>query len=392
MATLLLIIIFTAYIGLGVPDSLFGSAWPAISETFGISESSAWLIFTPISCFTLISSLLSAKIIEKFGTKSVVIVSTFLTAIALLCSSFSKSPLVFILWGIPLGFGGGAIDSALNTYVALHYKASQMNYLHCFYGVGVAISPYIMSLALSSTTWQEGYRYASIIQFLIAVFAVCSIPLWKVHKKTNVQTKFEENNLDGSYKTLFKNPMLLPVCLIFLLACAVEVGAGTWATTYMVSVKGATKSKGALFLTFYYSGLALGRVLSGILSSKLSPNAINVVGMITVGVGVILLLIPVSFFSVCIIGLFLIGLGIGPIYPNMSFLTPRLFGENGAQKAMGLQMAGAFIGILIAPSFIGVLSSFFTLKIFTLFILITLAILAISYYIYLRIYKKNEKV
>ncbi|MBQ7373293.1 MAG: MFS transporter [Clostridia bacterium] len=392
MATLLLIVIFTAYIGLGVPDSLFGSAWPAICESLNVSESSAWMIVTPISCFTLLSSILSAKIIEILGAKWVSIISTFLTAVALFGTSFSQSPFAFILWGIPLGFGGGAIDSALNNYVALHYKASHMNFLHCFYGVGVAISPYIMSVALSFTTWRDGYKIASVLQLVIAFITLFSLPLWKVHNQRPNEIQ-PLNEIDGgSYKELFKNHLLVPVCLIFLFACAVEVTAGTWATTYLVTVKHATKSQGAFFLMFYYTGLALGRFLSGILSAKLSINKINALGMVIVSVGVVALIIPTSFIAISVVGLFLIGLGIGPIYPNFSFLTPRHFGENASQKAMGLQMAGAFIGVLVPPTIMGILADFLGMGIFPIFVLIALISLAICYYIYLRIFKKYGKV
>ena len=391
MATLLLLVIFTAYVGLGVPDSLFGSAWPAICESFGISQSSAWIITTPISCCTLFSSIISAKLIEKFGTKWVAIISTFITAVALFGMSFAPNPWIMVLFGVPLGFGGGAIDSGLNNYVALHYKASHMNYLHCFYGVGVAISPYIMSLALSFTTWRNGYRYASYLQLIIALVALLSIPLWKVHQNDPTGNLIKEENY-ASYKDLLKNKMIFPVCLILLLACAIEVTAGTWATTYFVSVKGATKSQGAFLLMFYYAGLALGRVFSGLLSSKLSLNALNGLGMTIVGVGVVAVIIPVNFIYLSVIGLFFIGLGIGPIYPNFSFLTPRLFGENASQKAMGLQMTGAFIGILIAPTLMGALSCVWGMEIFPLFNAVLLGLLVLSYIIYLRIFHKNGQI
>ena len=177
MATLLLIVIFTGYIGLGIPDSLLGSAWPAICEELGISNSVAWTITTPISCFTLFSSIFSAQIIEKFGVKWVAFISTLLTALALLGMSFAQTTWMITLLGFPLGIGAGAIDSGLNNYVALHYKASHMNFLHCFYGVGVALSPYLMSLALSFMTWRWGYRYASIIQLVIATILLLSFTL-----------------------------------------------------------------------------------------------------------------------------------------------------------------------------------------------------------------------
>lgn len=388
MATLLLIVIFTGYIGLGIPDSLLGSAWPAICEELGISTSLAWTITTPISCFTLFSSIMSAQIIEKLGVKLVAFISTLLTALALLGMSFANATWMLTLLGFPLGIGAGAIDSGLNNYVALHYKASHMNFLHCFYGVGVALSPYLMSLALSYMTWRWGYRYASIIQFVIAFVLLSSFPLWKIHKKEEQPS--EEIKIDyGSYKEVLKTPICIPVCLVFLACCAIELTAGIWTTTYLVDVKGVSKSDGAFYLVLYYVGLALGRFLSGILSGKLSLNSINVLGLISISIGVIGLLLPINTVYVAVISLLLIGLGVAPFYPNFSFLTPKHFGEKNSQKAMGVQMASAFIGIVVFPSLMGILSSKMGVKILAPYLAILLGILVLSYLFYKNFEKKN---
>lgn len=387
MATLLLIVIFTAFIGLGVPDSLLGSAWPAICEDLGISQSLAWTITTPISCFTLFSSIISAKVIEKLGVKTVAFISTILTALALFFTSFANAPWVLVLLGFPLGLGAGAIDSALNNYVALHYKASHMNFLHCFYGVGVASSPYLMSLALSFTTWRDGYRYASLIQAAIAVIILISFPIWKIHENKE-DSKPLQTVKYGSYKEVLKNPICIPVCVVLLCACAIECTCGLWATTYLVSVKGASNSDGALYLVTYYAGLAMGRFLSGVASKKLSLNVINFIGIIIIALAVISLMLPINYIVIQLIALFLIGLGIGPIYPNMSFLTPKHFGENNSQKAMGVQMAGAYVGILLSPTLLGLLSSTFTLEVFPIYHLALVILLATSYVLYQKLYKR----
>ena len=387
MATLLLIVIFTAFIGLGVPDSLLGSAWPAICDDLEISQDLAWTITTPISCFTLFSSIISAKVIEKLGVKTVAFISTILTALALFFTSFANAPWVLVLLGFPLGLGAGAIDSALNNYVALHYKASHMNFLHCFYGVGVASSPYLMSLALSFTTWRDGYRYASLIQAVIAVIILISFPIWKIHENKE-DSKPLQTVKYGSYKEVLKNPICIPVCVVLLCACAIECTCGLWATTYLVSVKGASNSDGALYLVTYYAGLAMGRFLSGVASKKLSLNAINFIGIIIIALAVISLMLPINYIVIQLIALFLIGLGIGPIYPNMSFLTPKHFGENNSQKAMGVQMAGAYVGILLSPTLLGLLSSTFTLEVFPIYHLALVILLATSYVLYQKLYKR----
>lgn len=389
MATLLLIVIFTGFIGLGIPDSLLGSAWPAICEELGVSHSIAWTITTPISCFTLLSSILSAKILEKLGVKLVAVISTAMTALALFGMSFVDATWMLTLLGFPLGMGAGAIDSGLNNYVALHYKASHMNFLHCFYGVGVALSPYLMSLALTFMTWREGYKYTALIQLVIAIILLLSFPLWRVHEsKENADDK---KHVDfGSYKEVFKNPAFLPICLVFLACCAIECTAGIWATTYLVDVKHASKSDGAFYLVLYYVGLALGRFLSGVLSGKLSLGSINVLGLISIGIGVIGLLLPINAIIVPVVALLLIGLGVGPFYPNFSFLTPKHFGEKNSQKAMGIQMAAAFIGIVFFPTLMGILSSFFGMKIFSLYLAALLGILILSYSFYVSFTKQKN--
>ena len=318
----------------------------------------------------------------------VAFISTLLTALALLGMSFANATWMLTLLGFPLGIGAGAIDSGLNNYVALHYKASHMNFLHCFYGVGVALSPYLMSIALSFMTWRWGYRYASIIQFVIATILLSSFPLWKIHgKKENLS---EENKPNfGSYKEVLKTPICIPVCLVFLSCCAIELTAGIWATTYLVDVKGVSKSDGAFYLVLYYVGLALGRFLSGVLSSKFSLNKINVLGLISIGTGVIGLLLPIKAVFVAVFALLLIGLGVAPFYPNFSFLTPKHFGEKNSQKAMGVQMASAFIGIVVFPSLMGILTAKMGMRILAPYLAILLGILTISYIFYKNFEKKN---
>ena len=399
MATLLLIVIFTGYIGLGIPDSLLGSAWPEICLELGIDQSLAWTITTPITCCTLISSLFSAQIIEKLGAKLVTIISTALTATALFLTSFAGSSWAFILIGIPLGIGAGAIDSALNNYVALHYKASHMNFLHCFYGVGVALSPYLMSIAISFMSWRDGYKLASLIQLVITAILAISSPLWKVHQKESQTEGAKSLNLLngenlsgtqkqlGSYKLIFKNPYCIPVGLVFTLACVIECTCGLWATTYLVSVKNASTSDGALYLAVFYIGLALGRFLSGVLSSKLTPNKINLIGILILLVATGSLLLPTATIYPALAAIFLIGLGVGPLYPNMSFLTPEHFGEVNSQKAMGVQMAFAYIGVLLGPTLMGALSSAFGMEIFGIYMFLATVLTAICYFIYTKFYK-----
>ena len=381
MATLLLIVIFSAYIGLGVPDSLFGSAWPAICEELGVAESLAWTVSTPIVGFTLMSSMLSSFVIEKFGTKMVTFVSTALTAIALILTSYCNSVWAIVLCGVPLGFGAGAVDTALNSYVAIHYKASHMSFLHCFYGVGIAISPYLMSLALKTTSWRVGYRFASLLQFAITFITLISFPLWKVHPETE-KVSSEQTVCIGKFKDVLKNPLIIPIFIIFVFSCSIEAISGTWATTYLVSIKGASKSDGALFLSVYCAGLAIGRFLSGILAIKIKPKKIITLGLFVLLFAVILLLVPTKNLVLSVISLFFIGLGNGPVYPNFTHLTPLNFGIKNAPRAMSLQMTAAYLGVLCSPPTIGLLSKNFSLKVFPIAILICFTFLVVAFILY----------
>lgn len=376
MTLLLLFIIYIAFIGLGIPDSLFGTAWPAISDEFSLPVSWANFVTIIISGGTIISSLLSARIINRFGTAAVTAVSTTMTAFALLGFSVSQNMLYLCLCAIPLGLGAGAIDTALNNYVALHYKASHMNFLHCFYGIGVSLSPFIMSFALSKSSWQNGYFNVSLVQFGIALLTIISLPIWKKvrHSVTNSQSSPTRTL---PLKTMLRNPKVITACMIFLGSCGVEYTCGIWGSTYLVRGKGAAVDTAALMITFYYVGIAFGRFLSGILSAKLTSNQLIRAGQITVLAALVLLILPLPY-QVSAFSLFLIGMGNGTIYPNMLHLTPANFGEDVSQSVIGVQMALSYVGILLAPAIFGLMAQYITISLFPYFILLCYVIMIVG--------------
>lgn len=376
MTLLLLFIIYIAFIGLGIPDSLFGTAWPAISDEFSLPVSWANFVTIIISGGTIISSLLSARIINRFGTAAVTAVSTTMTAFALLGFSVSQNMLYLCLCAIPLGLGAGAIDTALNNYVALHYKASHMNFLHCFYGIGVSLSPFIMSFALSKSSWQNGYFNVSLVQFGIAFLTIISLPIWKKvrHSVTNSQSSPTRTL---PLKTMLRNPKVITACMIFLGSCGVEYTCGIWGSTYLVRGKGAAVDTAALMITFYYVGIAFGRFLSGILSAKLTSNQLIRAGQITVLAALVLLILPLPY-QVSAFSLFLIGMGNGTIYPNMLHLTPANFGEDVSQSVIGVQMALSYVGILLAPAIFGLMAQYITISLFPYFILLCYVIMIVG--------------
>lgn len=374
MATLLLIVIFIDFIGLGIPDSLFGAAWPAINYDFGLPISAANAVTVTMTVCSIISSLMSAKLTERFSTSKIAAVSTALTAVGLFGFSISKNIYMMFFFALFLGFGAGAIDAALNNYVAVHYKASHMNFLHCFYGIGVTLSPYIMSLALKNRSWESGYRWASIIQLVISVIAFASLPLWQ---KNGILSGVSEENSKSSFAELIKLPGVKSTWLVLFGSCSLEYVSGTWASSFLVSSRGMTVDKAALFVTVYYGGMAFGRFLSGILSSRLKPQQIIALGAILIIPAIALVAQPfVPILSA--IGLFLIGLGNGPLYPNMVHLTPIRFGQRMSQAVMGSQMAAAYIGILAMPALTGFLAQKFSTDIFPFCLVALYLIMLIS--------------
>lgn len=374
MATLLLIVIYIAFIGLGVPDSLFGTAWPAIYTDLNLPVSWASIVTIIVSCGTITSSLLSSWLISRFGTGKITAVSTLMTALALLGFSCSDSMLWLCLCAIPLGLGAGSIDTALNNYVALHYKASHMNFLHCFYGIGVSLSPYLMSLALSKGTWEGGYRAVFWFQLAIAALTALALPLWKKVRHAQNGEEAEETPRVLSFPALMKMPKVRMACLVFIGYCALEYTCGTWGSTFLVNAKGAAADTAARMVAFYYVGLALGRFLSGVLAGRLHSRQLVKIGQMILLAAVVSLFLPLPF-AFCSVSLFFIGLGNGPIFPNMLHLTPELFGKDLSQAVIGAEMATSYIGVLLAPALFGLIAQNVTAALFPVYLLVLYALM-----------------
>lgn len=374
MATLLVIIIFITYVGLGIPDSLFGSAWPAIYTELNLPISYSNFITGIMYTGTIVSSLMSARLTKKFGTPLVVAFSTALTAVAILGFSFSNNMLMLCLCTIPIGLGAGGIDNVLNTYVALNYKATHVNFLHCSYGVGVTLSPFLMSLALkNSNNWQGGYRIMSFFQLALTAMCFLSIPIWK---KVKEQKATEDETRVVSIPELLKIPIARASLVIYFGSCAIESVCLAWGSTFLVNSKGLTPEKGAEMITFYFIGMTLGRFLSGVIVNKISPKKIIVIGESITLIAIILTF--ASNPSISGIGLFLIGLGNGPIFPNMTHLTPIHMGRDISQSFIGLQGAISYMSILLSPITFGLLAQYISTDVFSIFQIIAFVITAVS--------------
>lgn len=372
MATILLVFIYIFYIGLGVPDSLLGAAWPAIYSELSVPVSYASFISSIISCGTVFSSLFSTRVIAKLGTPRVTVLSTSLTAIALLGFSCSHNFLWLCICGIPLGIGAGSIDTALNNYVALHYTSMQINFLHCFYGVGVTVSPYLMSLALSDNmNWRGGYRTVFFIQLTIAALSVISLPIWKKVKQALPQ---EEPIRVLSLSQMLRRRKIWASCGVFLGISSLESTCLIWGSTYLSESVGMSADVAAALITFYFIGMTVGRLLSGLLTIKYSDWQIIFSGQAVIFVAIILLLMQTNAI-ITALGLFLIGLGNGPIFPNITHLTPGLYSKETSQSIIGIEMAFSNLSIMLTPILFGVVTTYTGVAIFPKFLLIMFLIM-----------------
>ncbi len=390
MLATLLIIIFISFIGVGLPDSVLGTAWPAMYREFELPISLAGYITSTVSAGTIVSSLMSSKLINKFGTGLVTALSTLLTAIALLGFAFTQNPIFFFILAVPLGIGAGAIDTALNAFVALHYSASKMSFLHCFYGLGVAVSPLIMSLALGDEgNWRRGYLIVAIIQFTIALIGFLALPLWhKIQKKDAEEQTAQKRVL--SLKELIKTPGVMLSCFAFFYSCALELTAGSWSSSFFVNTKGISTSKAASITMFFYIGLAGGRFLSGLLANKFGRRRILRISLIILPISILIFLLPLPT-AVTAIALFFIGLGIGPVYPNLVHLTPKNFGDDIAESVMGIQQAMTYVGIMLMPWLFGVLAEIFSTALLPYYLLLLFALYAVVFVALMKTVKKNKR-
>jgi fucose permease len=374
MTILLLIIIYIAFISLGLPDSMLGAAWPTIRANLSLPLAGAGLISMIISGGTIVSSMLSGKLINKLGTGKLTLISVFMTATALLGFSSSKNYLWLCMMAIPLGLGAGAVDAALNNFVALHFSARHMSWLHCFWGIGATAGPIIMSAAISQKgSWQKGYLTISIIQVCLVIILFVSLPLWKSFND-NVQ---EDAMLEAKNQPIFQLPGIRPALLAFFCYCALETTAGLWGASYFVQSKGVAANVAAGWISMYYLGITIGRLINGFITAKLSNSALIRGGQFIIGIGAVLLLIFNQTY-VNLLGLILIGMGCAPIYPSMLHETPVRFGKNNSSKLMGVQMAFAYIGTTTVPPALGLLSGRVGIRFYPVFILVILIVMFVS--------------
>lgn len=387
MTTLLLLIIYIAFISLGLPDAMLGAAWPIIQTDLALPIAGAGLISMIISGGTILSSWFSGRLIHKFGTGKLTLLSVFMTAIALLGFSFSHSYLWLCFMAIPLGLGAGAVDAALNNFVALHFSARQMSWLHCFWGLGATGGPIIMSYAIQkNNAWQKGYLFVAAIQFILVLLLLLSLPLWDIF----------HNNLKAEYtitptsQNVFRLPGIMPSLLAFFCYCALETTAGLWGASYLVHTKGVATVVAAGWISLYYFGITIGRFFNGIITAKFSNLTLIRFGQALIGTGALLLLF-FNYTGTNLAGLVLIGMGCAPIYPSLLHETPLRFGAHNSSKLMGIQMAFSYIGTTLVPPVVGLISGIIGLQFYPLFLLVLLIVMFVGNEKVVRIVKGDHK-
>lgn len=375
MYTLLLLLIYLAFISLGLPDSLLGSAWPVIHQELQVPLSYAGAVTMIVSFGTICSSLMSERLTKKLGVNIVTVCSVLLTAIALYGFSTASAFWMLCLWGIPYGLGAGAIDAALNNYVALHYNSRHMSWLHCFWGVGTIISPYIMSYALTTSVWQNGYRMVSFLQMGITVILLVTLPVWKVNRKANEQKAGQAAviGIRGALK-IKGVPQLL---LGFFSYCSLESTLLLWSSSYLVGAKGVTAQKAAAFASLFCIGITAGRFLSGLVTEKLGDYNLICIGTGILLLGCIAMILPLKTDAAALGGLVVMGLGCAPVYPSIIHATPDNFGAQNSQAIIGIQMASAYVGSTFMPPVFGLIANHISVALMPFFVLFFIVLMYI---------------
>ena len=377
MIQLLLPIIYLAFISLGLPDSLLGSAWPSMYPLLGVPVSYAGLISMIISFGTIVSSLNSDRLTRALGAGKVTAISVGMTAAALFGFSVSTQFWMLCLWAVPYGLGAGSVDAALNNYVALHYESRHMSWLHCMWGIGTMVSPMVMGRVLAGGgPWTAGYRYIALFQIALTAVLFLSLPLWQ--KRTDETAEGGTAPQALSLGQVFRLPGAKEVMLCFFCYCALETTAGLWASSYLTLTRGVAADTAASFASLFYIGITAGRAACGFLTLKLSDTQMIRLGQGVLAVGVAALLVPGPQL-LALAGLVLVGVGCAPIYPSIIHATPDHFGADRSQAVIGIQMASAYVGNLVMPPLFGLLANNITPALFPFYLLALLVLMVVMH-------------
>lgn len=379
MVHLLLVIIYLAFISLGLPDALLGAAWPSMYPQFDVPVSYAGIISMIIALGTVVSSLQSDRLTKKLGTGKVTALSVLMTAMALFGFATSHSFGMLCLWAIPYGLGAGSVDASLNNYVALHYESRHMSWLHCMWGIGASAGPYIMGYALTAGWgWNSGYHIIAVLQIVLTAILLCSLPLWKQRPAEVLQDGKVQNVKALSIREVLQLAGAREILVCFFCYCALEQTTGLWASSYLTLHKGVSADTAASFASMFYLGITVGRALSGFLTMKLNDVQMIRLGEVIIGIGVLVMLLPFGQ-SLSLTGLILIGLGCAPVYPCVIHSTPAHFGADKSQAIIGIQMACAYVGTCLMPPVFGLIANHITVALLPVYLLIILVLMVIMH-------------
>ena len=379
MVHLLLVIIYLAFISLGLPDALLGAAWPSMYPQFDVPVSYAGIISMIIALGTVVSSLQSDRLTKKLGTGKVTALSVLMTAMALFGFATSHSFGMLCLWAIPYGLGAGSVDASLNNYVALHYESRHMSWLHCMWGVGASAGPYIMGYALTAGWgWNSGYHIIAVLQIVLTAILLCSLPLWKQRPAEVLQDGKVQPAKALSVREVLQLAGAREILVCFFCYCALEQTTGLWASSYLTLHKGVSADTAATFASMFYLGITVGRALSGFLTMKLNDVQMIRLGEVIIGIGVLVMLLPFGQ-SLSLTGLILIGLGCAPVYPCVIHSTPAHFGADKSQAIIGIQMACAYVGTCLMPPVFGLIANHITVALLPVYLLIILVLMVIMH-------------
>ena len=374
MYGLLLAIIYIAFISLGLPDPLLGAAWPVMHTELGVSLSWAGILAMIITAGTIVSSLMSDRLTARLGAGLVTALSVAMTAIALFGFASSRSFFMLCLWAVPYGLGAGAVDAALNNYVALHYSSRHMNWLHCFWGVGTAISPFIMSFCLAhGFRWNRGYLSVGVFQVVLTLALFVSLPLWK---KRNEEEKATAKA--HSLRELIKISGVKMLMLAFFGYCAVEATAGLWASSYLAEYHAVDAETAARFASLFYLGITGGRFFSGLVSERIGDVGLIRLGILGMLAGILCMILPLKTSTPALFGLVLLGLGCAPVYPAFIHATPDNFGRENSQAIVGIQMASAYLGACMMPPLCGIVLERVSMSLYPVILLIVTVLIGAS--------------
>ena len=371
MVHLLLVIIYLAFISLGLPDGLLGAAWPTMYPGFGVPVSYAGAVSMIVAFGTIVSSLLSDRLTYRFGTGKVTAVSVAMTAAALFGFSACTEYWMLLLWAVPYGLGAGGVDASLNNYVALHYSSRHMSWLHCLWGVGASVGPYIMGWVLSGGAhWSGGYRIVGIVQVCLTIVLFLTLGLWKDRRAE------AENAEPVPLAKVFRIAGAKEILVTFFCYCALEQTAALWASSYLTLSKGVDAETAAFFASMFFLGITAGRALNGFLTIKFDDKTLIRMGCAVIGLGIGAMLLP---GNMALAGLLLVGLGCAPVYPCIIHSTPANFGPEKSQALIGVQMASAYVGTLLMPPLFGVIAGSIGAWVMPAYLLAILVLMALMH-------------